>query len=53
MVIMPIMRATRAGKIRKLANVEGWRIRKETEISKRRLGEILVKKGCEEGGVSL
>ncbi|ALC97421.1 glycosyltransferase [Capnocytophaga sp. oral taxon 323] len=29
------------------------RIRKKTEISKRRLGEILVKKGCKKGGVSL
>ena len=29
------------------------RIRKKTEVSKRRMGEILVKKGCKEGGVSL
>ena len=29
------------------------RIRKKTEVSKRRVGEILVKKDCKEGGVSL
>ena len=31
----------------------GWRIRKETEKFKRRLRGVLIKKGCEEGGVSL
>ncbi|AVM55085.1 glycosyltransferase [Capnocytophaga sp. oral taxon 864] len=30
-----------------------WRIRKETEIFRRRLRAFLVKKGCKEGGVSL
>ena len=38
---------------KKLANVEGWRIRKETEKNGREEGEFLVKKGCKEGGVSL
>ena len=32
---------------------EGWSIRKETEKFGRELREILVKKGCKEGGVSL
>jgi len=31
----------------------GWRIRKETEDFRRRLREILVKKGYKMGGVSL
>ena len=31
----------------------GWRIRKITEKIKRRLRGVLMKKGCEEGGVSL
>ena len=31
----------------------GWRIRKETESFGRGKGEILVKKGCKEGMVSL
>ena len=37
----------------KLANVEGWRIRKETEKNGRREEGFLVKKGCKEGGGSL
>jgi len=32
---------------------EGWRIRKEAKKNGRELREILVKKGCKEGGVSL
>ena len=38
---------------RKLANVEGWGVRKETEKFGRELREVLVKKGCKMGGVSL
>ena len=33
--------------------MEGYRIRKETEKNEKRKGEILVKKGYEEGGGSL
>ena len=32
---------------------EGWRIRKEAKKNGRELREILVKKGCKMGGVSL
>jgi len=44
-------RSTAGGE--KLANVEGWRIRKETEKNGREEGEFLVKKGYKEGGGSL
>ena len=47
------MRKLENEKIGKLANVEGWSIRKETEKFGRRLRGILVKKGCKKGGVSL
>jgi len=39
--------------MRKLANVEGWGVRKETEKNGRELRGILVRKCYEEGGGSL
>ena len=39
--------------MRKLANVEGWRIRKISEEFGRELRGVLMKKSCKEGGVSL